>query len=645
MPRRRARVLVLAVLAVFAVIAGVAVPLGVGRQAAAERDAVRSAVAGFAQAWRSGGLASVRYSGAAGGDVARAVAAATAGLTPAAQDAPAAVDVLDVGDVGDVGTAAPDTARARLRVTWALAGGRSWDYETSLDVRRTAGAWGVVWAPSIVHPALQAGQALAASRTPAERGRILGARGEELAGPRDVVVVGLEPRRTTDRAAGAAALARVVGVDAADLTRRVRAAAPTAFVEAITLRAPAYAALAHRITAVPGSVTRRDTLSLGRTATFARALLGSVGQATKEIVAASAGRVRAGDVTGLAGLQRAYDSTLAGSAGTSVKVTGPGAPATPLFTAPPVAGTDLTTTLDVRVQEAAEAALAAATRPAALVAVRAGTGDVLAVANGGPNAAGYNRALLGQYPPGSTFKVVSGYALLRDGLTAATPVPCPPTVTVSGLTFKNAEDEVLGTVPFREDFAHSCNTAFVGSAGRVTAAELAAAARDLGYGSGTGLGVQAFAGSVPTTGDAVEHAADMIGQGKVLASPLTVATVSASVAAGTPVTPRLVLEPAPTAAPAAGERRLDPSTVVELRGLMRAVVTEGTATALRSVPGGPVHGKTGTAEFGRKDPPDAHAWFTGYKGDVAFAVVVEGGGFGAKVAAPIAGAFLRRLAR
>ena len=78
---------------------------------------------------------------------------------------------------------------------------------------------------------------------------------------------------------------------------------------------------------------------------------------------------------------------------------------------------------------------------------------------------------------------------------------------------------------------------------------------------------------------------------------------------------------------------------------MRAVVTEGTGTALRSVPGGPVFGKTGTAEFGSKDPPDTHAWFTGYQGDLAFAVVVEGGGFGAKAAAPLAADFLRRLSR
>jgi cell division protein FtsI/penicillin-binding protein 2 len=81
----------------------------------------------------------------------------------------------------------------------------------------------------------------------------------------------------------------------------------------------------------------------------------------------------------------------------------------------------------------------------------------------------------------------------------------------------------------------------------------------------------------------------------------------------------------------------------DLQALTRAVVTEGTATVLRSVPGVPVSGKTGTAEFGEQVPPRTHAWFAGYSGDLAFAVLVEDGGFGGAVAAPIAGELLRAL--
>jgi cell division protein FtsI/penicillin-binding protein 2 len=79
---------------------------------------------------------------------------------------------------------------------------------------------------------------------------------------------------------------------------------------------------------------------------------------------------------------------------------------------------------------------------------------------------------------------------------------------------------------------------------------------------------------------------------------------------------------------------------------MRLVVTDGTATiALKGVKGGPVFGKTGTAEHGTNTPPDTRAWFVGWQGNVAFAVLVEEGRSGAKVAAPLAKAFLMNLRR
>jgi cell division protein FtsI/penicillin-binding protein 2 len=638
-PRLRTRWVVLAGALVLAVVLAVGIPLGIRLHAQVDRDAARSTATGFARAWQSGSLASVRYEGGAPKAVAGRIAATTAGLTAATPDRPAAVEVLDVTDPDH------DAARARLRVRWTLEGGRPWAYETTAELRKTGGLWKVLWSPSLVHPALTAGQTLMTTRTAATRGRILGARREVLAGTKTVVHVGIEPGKAKDRTASADEAARIVAVDPGAFARRVEAAPATAFVEAITLRAEAYAPLAAKLKAVPGVVTQTGTLSLGRTAQFARVLLGSVGSATKEIVYASGGRVRAGDMTGLAGLQRTYDAQLAGTPGLSVTTTG-GKGSRVIFTAPPTAGKNVTTTIDPAVQDAAEVTLGKATKPAGLVVIRPSTGDVLAVANGGPNAAGYDRALLGQYPPGSTFKVVSGYALLKQGYTATTPVPCPPAVTVDGLKIGNAENEVLGTVPFRTDFAQSCNAAFVGSRGKVTPQQLADASAALGYGESDRLGVQAFGGSVPTAGSEVEHAVDMIGQGKVLASPLAVATVSASVAAGSRVTPRLVLDPSPTGgdAPPASGSALDHGTISTLRQLMRAVVTEGTGTALKGVPGRPVMGKTGTAEFGTKNPPDTHAWFTGYQGDLAFAVIVEGGGFGAKVAAPLAADFLRRLA-
>ncbi len=76
--------------------------------------------------------------------------------------------------------------------------------------------------------------------------------------------------------------------------------------------------------------------------------------------------------------------------------------------------------------------------------------------------------------------------------------------------------------------------------------------------------------------------------------------------------------------------------------MMREVVTGGTGTALKSVPGKPVYGKTGTAEFA-DDSDDTHSWFIGYQDDIAFAVMVQKGGAGATAAVPIVKSFLTTL--
>jgi len=207
--------------------------------------------------------------------------------------------------------------------------------------------------------------------------------------------------------------------------------------------------------------------------------------------------------------------------------------------------------------------------------------------------------------------------------------------------FANFEGEVLGAPPFAIDFARSCNTAFVGLADRVTSNELTQAARAFGIGTRLRLPVAASTGEAPTTSDAVEHAADMIGQGRVLVTPLGMALAAAAVASGQWHPPRLVTKPGQP--PSAGMPPALPRAVTaDLRQLMRDVVTQGTGTAA-DLPGVPVYGKTGTAEFGAGTPPPTHAWFIGYRGDVAFAVLIEGGGVGGQAAAPIAADFLRAI--
>jgi cell division protein FtsI/penicillin-binding protein 2 len=287
----------------------------------------------------------------------------------------------------------------------------------------------------------------------------------------------------------------------------------------------------------------------------------------------------------------------------------------------PVAGTPIKTTLDVRVQNAADAAVAGEKQPSALVAVKVSDSSVLAVANG-PDGGTVNTALTGQVPPGSTFKMVSALGLLqKKAVTAETIVDCPKTKAVDGREFKNADGEVLGKVQFHTNFAESCNTAFVNLSSKLGADGLQDAGTALGLGLPWDLGADAFSGKLSPADSPTELAAATFGQGQTVVSPLAMAGATAAVARGQFQQPKLVVDPAPAKAAATGPA-LDKAAVESLRTMMREVVTSGTGDGLRRVPGKPVFGKTGTAEF-ENGNEQTHAWFVGWQEDIAFAVMVQ----------------------
>jgi cell division protein FtsI/penicillin-binding protein 2 len=275
-------------------------------------------------------------------------------------------------------------------------------------------------------------------------------------------------------------------------------------------------------------------------------------------------------------------------------------------------------------QNAADAAVATQPLPTHLVVVRPGTGEILAVSSNA--AADTGNALGGHFPPGSSMKTMTATALLTAGsLTPDSPVPCPGTTVVDGREFENENKFDLGTVPLRTAFAQSCNTTFIQQAMNLPDGALSAAAKSYGVGADWKLPVGIFSGAVPETSTGTTKAADAIGQGQVLMSPAELALVAAGIASGKPAAPVEVVgaEPAGPAPTGPQPQVLDP-----LRSMMREVVLSGTAKALAGR--GQVFGKTGTAEFGSKTPPDSHGWFMGYQlggpqGDIAFAVLVEGG--------------------
>ncbi|WP_394940869.1 penicillin-binding transpeptidase domain-containing protein [Psychromicrobium sp. YIM B11713] len=563
-----------------------------------------------------------------------------------------------------------DKVTATLNYAWDFDAG-SWQYNNTARLTRNDKNWSTPWSAQLVIPNFTEGNELQLQSAPAQRGKILGDGGQVLVEDRPVLSVGIDKTKVpaADQAASAQALATLVKIDPAAYAKQVKDSGPQAFVEAIVLRDDADRTVTdQQISAIAGAVALKQTLPLAPSRSFARAVLGTVGPATAELIEKSKGRLKVGDITGLSGLQAQYDQQLAGTPGIQVVEKDPKAAAGTdprvLFSTEAKAGADLKTTLNLKAQNLAESVLADSTTAASVVAIRPSTGAIIAAANS-PGSNGYDTAFLGQYAPGSTFKTVTSLALIRKGMTPESIVSCEPLVYAGGTSFKNEPyypQAHTGQIPLKDAFAHSCNTAFVSNAQKLTQQDLASAAASLGIGAGaeSELGIDGFPGNVKLSGTDAEHAASMIGQGTVLASPWTMAGVAASVSHGSLVKPKLVerspdssaqSSTTPSATPSSSSTGaatpvipLSAAEVAALKEMMAAVVTSGHAAVLQNLPGGAVIAKTGTAEYGNEKPPKTHAWMIAAQGDLAIAVFVDDGGFGAGTAGPIAAKFITGMA-
>jgi len=276
--------------------------------------------------------------------------------------------------------------------------------------------------------------------------------------------------------------------------------------------------------------------------------------------------------------------------------------------------------LDRPIQVAAQNAVDARTEQAMTVVIEASTGAVLAVAQNKAADRDGPVALAGQYPPGSTFKIItSGAAISEGSATPDTMVPCPGRITIGERSVPNYNEFALGTVSLATAFARSCNTSFAKLASEMDADALTVAASRFGVGVDYQVvGMPTFTGSVPPAEDIVERTEDGFGQGKVVVSPFGMALAAATVASGRTPVPYLISgretivdgDPPP----------ITPEMVDGLRSMMRLVITSGTADRIRDQ--GDVYGKTGEAEV----EGGSHSWFVGYRGDLAFATLVVRGG-------------------
>jgi cell division protein FtsI/penicillin-binding protein 2 len=337
---------------------------------------------------------------------------------------------------------------------------------------------------------------------------------------------------------------------------------------------------------------------------------------------------------GVSGLERLYNARLAGRAPAQLVVAG-----RVIARSTARAGTTIHTTIEPALEELAVSLLGA--REGGIAVIQPSTGAVLALAG---------VALSAAQPPGSTFKIITATAALDAGMvTPQTTFPVQTGVVIDGYLLHNADGEACGGT-LTEAFAVSCNSVFAPLGARLGAARLVAEARAFGFDDPTRRLLDEAQSSIPSAdqiGNSLAVGSSAIGQGRVLATTLQMATVAATIADhGIRARPGLL-----AALPLSLHRVTSSQTAGEVRGMMLAVAREGTATAVQ-IPGVPIAAKTGTAELHNSNgladnPQNDDAWLVAFPAvanpPVAVGVMLVGAGAGGSSAAPIARAVLQRV--
>ena len=624
-PRRLTRVVLAAVLTAACVAA-------CGGSSSTPRATLRS----YLSAWSRGDWAAMR----------RLVADPPATFTSANAAAFSALGVRTAtftsGKVHQSGT----RASAPVTQHFSLPHLGAWSPATTVRMVQRNGRWLVSWTPATINPALSPGDRLAVVANWPARAAILGAGGAPLTASRPIVTVGVVGSRIKNAAAVRADLL-AAGAPAAATTTALAAAQahPTYFEPVFQISQARFDQLkaqpgAQNVYAVPGTTFHLAGSRSAITAQLAAHVVGTVGAITAQQLQQLGPPYDSSSQVGQNGLEQAYERRLAGTPQTKVVAldAGGGTVAT-LTSFPGHPGQTVSTSIDPTVQRAAESALAGVPHNVAMVAMRASTGQVLAVVSD-PVSYAYDQALQGEYPPGSTFKVITSTALIRKGLSPSSPASCPNTLDIDGEVFHNAEgDQPVQTMD--QAFTESCNTAFIGLATKNLSGQDFVTAADLyGLGRFSRPGLPAFDAYVPKPASQSALAATAIGQASVVFSPLGMATVAAAIDSGSVHMPRLVTgAPDDSVAPSA----LPGAVVDDLRLMMGHVVASGTAAGT-GLPAG-THAKTGTAQYGTGSQLKIDAWLMGYDGDIAFAIVAQntGGANGGPLDGPIIARFLDAL--
>lgn len=542
-------------------------------------------------------------------------------------------------------------------------------------------------------------------RVRAPRGIVYDRHGNVLVTNRPSFSVAIDLQAARDVGATAVAVAGALGLDRAELARRLGAVEPYRRYEPVRVKEDVsreeVAVLEGLRYDHPGILVTVEPRRSYPHNTLASHVLGYVGEINAaELKARAELGYRMGDHIGKMGIEKRLDTDLRGRDGfQQMEVDALGRGVRVLTGIPAVAGRSVTLTLDLALQQAAEEALGG--RAGAVVAIDPRDGGVLAAASSppiDPNAFSHgmsqaaweqlsgdpllplqNRIAQAQYPPGSVFKIVTAVAALEaDAVTPATAFTCRGALRYGNRDFRCWKRGGHGDVSLHRALVESCDVYFYQAGLKVGVDGIARVARELGLGRATGLEVVGeAAGLIPDSewkrrargepwysGETLSAA---IGQGYDLVTPVQAALLAATVAnGGAVVRPHLVRrvsEPDGAVVRAGGatvERNvvLRPETLAAVRRGLWGVVNEpgGTGGAAR-VEGLWVAGKTGTAQVvgmtasgarraGGRETGD-HAWFVcfapGAAPRVAIAAIVEHAGHGGTESAPVARRLLTEM--
>ncbi|MCK7636779.1 penicillin-binding transpeptidase domain-containing protein [Corynebacterium sp. P7202] len=515
-----------------------------------------------------------------------------------------------------------NTATAGFIVDWSLPRDRELRYPSRMSLSRVGGEWLIRWRPNLLHPRLGANQHLELRAINAERARVISGDGVALLEPGTTYRVLVNAKGLKDPDATARTVARAL--DAAHSRDR----------SVSTVNANELADNLRRATGMysVGLVNEIEGPKVVEALDGVDAVT-----VNPEAAMVRTDRDFAPDI--ISRVERIVNDDLDGERGWQVAIVNAyGAQIDTLETHAPTPAPAVRVSLDTRVQRAAQAAVdLRGEMKAMMVVMRPSTGEVLAIAQTAEADRDGSVALMGQYPPGSTFKIITATAgMMDEGLTPDSIVPCPGAMEIGHRIVNNYNGFSLGSVPLERAFAASCNTSFADISARLEPGEL----QDVGKRFGLGLdytieGLGTVTGSVPRGEELVDRTEAGFGQGRDLASPFGMALVASTAATGHTPVPVLINGHETTVS-----EQVDPPSPAAIEGLqrmMRQVVTTGTARGMRA--GGAIHGKTGEAEIAG----GSHAWFAGFRDDdIAFATLVVLGG-GSETSVAITDHFFRAL--